>query len=218
MHSIYSAKLKPVRSRRTRASAATAVAGLAAVLTVATTAGGASADTIVHARYKVTGSTLLKGPGATVRLGPGTLATALDANTGKVKGTLTLPPATGSFKQLGLIPVTATTQFINDGPTTGTVNLNTGAVKTTSKVTLRIVSLSVAGIGVPVGNSCQTVTPAVIKVASLKGFNILKGGSLGGTYTIPQFANCLLATPLINATLPGPGNTIKLTLGKAKIG
>ncbi len=114
--------------------------------------------------------------------------------------------------------MTATTRFINDGPTTGTLNLNTGAVETTSKITLRIVSLSVAGLGVPVGHSCQTVTPVVIKVTSLKGFNILKGGNLGGTYTIPRFANCLLATPLINATVPGPGNTIKLTLGKAKIG
>ena len=130
----------------------------------------------------------------------------------------TLPDATGSFRQFGLIPVTATTHFINNGPTTGTLNLSTGAVTTTSHVTLQIVSLSVAGLPVPVGPSCESSTPAVIQVTSQAGFNILKGGNLAGNYTIPQFTNCGLATPLINLTLPGPGNTITLTLGKAKIG
>lgn len=41
---------------------------------------------------------------------------------------------------------------------------------------------------------------------------------LGRTYTIPRFAHCLLATPLINLTLPGPGHTITLTLGAATSG
>ena len=41
---------------------------------------------------------------------------------------------------------------------------------------------------------------------------------LAGAYAIRQFANCGLVTPLINLTLTGPGNTITLTLGKAKIG
>ena len=58
----------------------------------------------------------------------------------------------------------------------------------------------------------------MIKVASQPGFSILKGGNLAGAYTIPQFAHCGLVTPLINVTLTGPGNTITLTLGKAKIG
>jgi hypothetical protein len=58
----------------------------------------------------------------------------------------------------------------------------------------------------------------LIKLASLPGFNPLKGGKLAGTYTIPPFANCGLATALLNATVPGPGNTITLKLGAAKIG
>jgi hypothetical protein len=43
------------------------------------------------------------------------------------------------------------------------------------------------------------------------------GGSLSGTYTIPPFAHCELLTPVLNLTVPGPGNTITLTLGKAKV-
>jgi hypothetical protein len=38
------------------------------------------------------------------------------------------------------------------------------------------------------------------------------------SYTIPQFAGCGLATVLINLTIPGPGNTLTLTLGKPTFG
>jgi len=114
--------------------------------------------------------------------------------------------------------VTATTRFINDGPTTGKLNLSTGAVKTTSKITLRIVSLSVSGINVPAGDSCETSSAVVATLKSQPGFNVLKGGKVAGSYTIPQFQNCGLATALINLTIPGSGNTISLKLGKAKIG
>jgi hypothetical protein len=210
--------MRLTKSSRTRTAVAAATAGLAAAFTVAATTVPASANTTVRARYKVTGSTFLKAPNATLPLGPGRLAANVNLNTGAVKAALTLPDATLSFKQFGLVPVTATTHFINNGPTTGTLNLSTGAVATTSNITFQIVSLSIAGLPIPVGPSCESSTPAVIQVASQPGFNLLKGGNLAGTYTIPQFANCGLVTPLINLTLTGPGNTITLTLGKAKIG
>ena len=41
---------------------------------------------------------------------------------------LIMPDATLSFTEFGLVPVTATTHFINNGPTTGTLNLTTGAI------------------------------------------------------------------------------------------
>jgi hypothetical protein len=134
--------------------------------------GAASAATLVHVKYKVTGSTFIK----------------------------------------------ATTRFINDGPTTGKLNLNTGAVTTTSTITLQIVSLTVAGLPAPVGTSCQTASPVVVTVKSQKGFNVLKGGNLAGIYAIGRFQHCKLATLLLNATIPGPGNTITLTLGQAHLG
>jgi hypothetical protein len=201
-------------------------AGVPVVLGTALTAGAvvaalpaeASAATIVHASYKVTGSTHLAGPGFSMTLGPGKLSSALNAGNGKLTAKLSLPDSTGSFKQFGLIPVTSTTQFINDGPTTGKVNLKTGAVSTTSKITLRIVSLSVAGVSVPVGSSCETSAPVVVQVKSEAHFSILGGGKLGGSYTIGDFAHCGLATVLINSTIPAAGNTITLKLGKAKLG
>ena len=211
--------MRLIKSSRIRTTAAAATVGAAAAFTVAATAIPASAAaSTIHATYKVTGSTFLKAANATLPLGPGKLSASVNASTGAVRATLSLPDATLSYKQFGLIPVTATTHFINNGPTTGTINLSTGAVTSTSHITMQIVNLSIAGLPVPIGPACESSTPAVIRVVSQPGFNILKGGNLAGTYTIPQFAHCGLVTPLINVTLTGPGNKITLTLGKAKIG
>jgi hypothetical protein len=194
-----------------------ASAGLLTVAGVFASSGTASADTTITIRYPVTGTTHLAAPNADLPLGPGKLTATADLTTDAITAKLSLPDATGSFKELGLVPVTATAQLINDGPTTGTIDPNTGSVTTTSLITMRIVSLTVAGIPQLVGNSCETSAPVSVTVASQPGFNILKGGNLDGTYTIPQFANCGLDTLLINLTLPGPGNTITLTLGKGKV-
>lgn len=164
----------------------------------------------------MTGTTHLATPNANLSLGPGKLLSTADLNTGAITATLTMPPATGSFNELGVVPVTATAKLINDGPTTGTIDSNTGVVTTTSMITMQITHLVVAGITQPVGSSCETSTPVSVTVTSQPGFSILKGGNLAGTYTIPPFANCGLETLPINLTLPGPGNTITLTLGKGK--
>jgi hypothetical protein len=199
-----------------RRAVAGSAATLLAVSGVLASTGTASADTIVTLRYPVTGTTHLAAPNADLPLGPGKLTSSADLNTGAITATLKLPNATGSFNELGLVPVTATAQLINNGPTTGTVDPNTGAVTTTSSITMKIVSLTVAGLPQPVGNSCETSTPVSVTVSSQPGFSILKGGNLAGTYTIPPFANCGLETLLINLTLPGSGNTITLTLGKGR--
>ena len=204
------------------ATAAAAVAGIAAATPAlaspaAPTAKAALADTTVSVSYPVTGSTFIKAINSTIDLGPGTLATTADLTTSTLTGTLTLPPATGSFKELGLVPVTATTELIQDGTATGTVNFTTNAVTTTATDTLKLTSLKVAGLPIPVGPSCET-SPATITVSSEAGFNVLNGGTLSGTYTIPTFSHCGLATLLINLTLPGPGNTISLTLGAGTLG
>ena len=201
------------------ASAAAAVAGIAAATPALASpaARTAPSDSIVSVSYPVTGSTFIKAIGSTIDLGPGTLSTTADLTTSTLTGTLTLPPATGSFKELGLIPVTATTEMIQDGTATGTVNFTTNAVTTTATDTIKLTSLKVAGVPILVGPSCET-SPATIAVSSEAGFNVLNGGTLSGTYTIPPFAHCGLATLLINLTLPGPGNTISLTLGKGTLG
>jgi hypothetical protein len=213
------ARTRSIRPRLA-AAAVTVLAG-GAMLTVAAapaSATTAAAAAKVHAKYKVTGSTYIKAPNFTLNLGPGTLRSTVDIKTGKLTASLSMPNATGSFEQSGIIPVTATTQFINDGPTTGRLNTTNGTVRTKSKITLRIVKLTVLGLDVPVGNSCQTEKAVVIRLASQPGFTVLEGGSMAGSYTIGKFSGCgLVARTLINLTIPGGGNTISLKLGKAKI-
>jgi hypothetical protein len=201
-----------------RGVAAAALTGLVAALTIAASPAAASAsDTTLTVRYPINGTTFIKATNASLTLGPGTLKSTVDLNTGALTASLKLPPATGSFKELGLVPVTATVALLQNGPTTGTVDLNTGAVSTTSNITLQITSLNVAGLPVPVGSSCESASPASISLASQPGFTITKGGTVSGTYTIPPFANCGLITPVLNLTIAGPGNTISLTLGKAHV-
>jgi len=214
------------RSAAILAAGATAVlvAGLSAAPALAAplartgqAAAAAPADSTLSATYPVTGSTHIQKLNATVPLGPGSLAVTLDTTTSALTATLNLPPATVSATVLGL-PVTATTAFIQDGTATGTADLSTNSVQTTAKETLQITSLKVAGVPLPVGRSCETIVPAAISVASQPGFNVLFGGTLAGTYAIPLFAHCGLATPLLNLTIPGGGNTISLTLGGATLG
>ena len=198
-------------------TAAVAVTGIGLATPALASPAAPAADQTVSVTYPVTGSTFIKAVNSSIALGPGSLSTTADLTTSTLTGTLSLPPATGSFKELGLVPVTATTEMIQDGQATGTVNFTTNAVTTTTKESIKLTSLKVAGLPVPVGGNCET-SPATITVSSQPGFNVLSGGTLSGTYTIPSFAHCGLATLLINLTLPGPGNTITLTLGAGTLG
>jgi hypothetical protein len=177
---------------------------------------GAAHAAPIRLDYPLTGSSLIQGTGSSLELGPGVLEANADLRAGTLTANTKLPPGAGAFKMLGLIPVTVTTEFIETEPTTGTIDLKTGAIKSTTKLTLRLKDLKVAGIPTPVGDSCQTEVPAELVLTSEPGFNALKGGNLSGTYTIPKFEHCLLATPLINLVIPGEGNTVTLTLGQPK--
>jgi hypothetical protein len=213
---------KPVTPRLPRLTRARTLAFTALTLTaaagafIAVAATPASADTTITATYPVTGSTFIKSLDTTVALGPGTLASTLDLTTSAVSGTLSLPAATASFKEFGFIPVTATEELIQDGSATGTASLTDNTVSVTSTSTLKITSLSVAGLKIPVGSDCESA-PTTISLSSQSGFTLLGGGNLAGTYTIPRFSHCGLATFLINLTIPGSGNTITLTLGAATL-
>lgn len=183
---------------------------------IAVTAAPASADTTVTATYSVTGSTFIKSIHTTEALGPGSLVSTLDLTTNAVSGTLSLPSATVRFREFGFIPVTATEELIQNGSATGTASLTNNTVSVTSSSTLKITSLKVAGFPLPVGNRCESAA-FNIGLSSQSGFTLLGGGNLAGTYTIPRFSHCGLATFLINLTIPGSGNTISLTLGSATL-
>jgi hypothetical protein len=208
---------RPLTLLLATATTAATVAGIGLSAAPALASRSAPADQVFKLTFPVTGSTFIKKVNSSISLGPGTLASTADLTTSTLTATLTLPPATGSFKELGFITVTATTKLIQVGQATGTFNFNANTVTTTATDILQLTSLNVGGINIPVGSSCET-SPATITVASQPGFTFGTGGNLAGTYTIPNFRHCGLATLLINLTLPGPGNTISLTLGKPTLG
>jgi len=191
--------------------------GLMSAAGLFATAGPAAADSVLNVHYALTGTTFLKKLNTTVNLGSGTLASTVDLTTGTSSSTLTLPPATASVHVLGIVPVTATTEMIQNGPASGTVNLTTNTITSTASVTLKITKLTAFGLSLPVGNSCQT-TPFTISLSSGTGFTVGGGGPVNGSYTIPAFHHCELNTLLLNLTIPGSGNTISLTLGALQLG
>jgi hypothetical protein len=179
-------------------------------------ANAAGADANIYASYPVNGSTEIAATNSTMTLGPGTLAATLGVTSGAITANLTLPNATGTFTEFGIVPVTATTEFVQVGDITGQ-DVN-GGVTTTANEIIKLTDLKVAGLDVPVGDRCETETPAVLNLDSGTGFNVLTGGPISGTYTIPKFADCgLLVTPILNLLIPGAGNTIELTLGKPTV-
>lgn len=203
--------------KRTRLALMASGVALLAATGVMAASGAASADTVASVHYAVTGTTFIAKLNTTVNLGSGTLASTVDLTTGAAQSTLTLPPATVSVKEFGFIPVTATTEMIQNGTAAGTVNFSTNTITSTANVTLKITSLTVFGVSLPVGNACQT-TPFGISISSGPGFTVSGGGPVNGAYTIPAFRNCGLNTLLLNLTIPGSGNTLNLTLGQLQLG
>lgn len=209
--------ISSIRLRRTIAAVAAGSLAVAGLLVAVPSASAAPADDSLDASYPITGTTSIASTNSTMNLGPGTLDAVLNVDNNTFTADLNLPPATGSFTELGFVPVTATTEFVQDGATTGSVDGNTGGISSTSKIIIRLTDVKIAGIDVPVGNSCQT-SPATINLTSGDGFNVLLGGPVSGTYTIPKFSDCgLLNTPIINAIIPGSGNKISLTLGSPTV-
>jgi hypothetical protein len=210
--------MAPRKSRRSRirrmaamATAATATAALVAV------PGTANAAPFLNAVYPFTGSTHINSVNDDLALGPGTLSARLDLATGQATADIELPPAPGDFNAIGFIPTRVTTTFIEEGQSTATVDQATGATEARSRVTLQLTNLRVAGIPFFVGSNCKTETPVNLVLNSGPDWNVLTGGTFSGTYSIPDFENCLLNTGLINLLIPGDGNTITLNMGTPTI-
>jgi hypothetical protein len=209
-----------------------AVASLTAAALLATAASATAATarpdkkkpkppTYLTIIYDASGSTHLATPGSTVALGPTTLTATLNNETDGFTGSLPLPPTTASFNALGLLPISATVTFIPASGLTGqlTPGTNLTASATTSE-TIQLSNVTIAGF-LPgnVGSTCETTSPVVISTATPAGqaFNPFTGGTLTGTYTLGQFANCGLFTSLINQLVPGSGNTVTLTASNGQL-
>lgn len=183
-------------TRVTAVAAAVVVSGLGF-------AGTASAvGPPVYTKYVVEGTTHVAKPDADVKLGPGTAEMYTDIGPYTYYGTFTLPPAR-----------------VTNGAVSATVTLGPARVEGsafggftgTATWPVHISDVTVGGAPYDVGPACGTAQPVTTEITSAD-FTLSTGGHLTSTYPIGAFANCGPGTALVNAAVPGPGNTLALTL------
>jgi len=206
--------------RRLIALTFAAAAGFALV---AAAPGSAGADTTaaptLNVAYDVSGTSTIAKTGSDVALGPAVLTTAINTD-GTFTGHLPLPPTSTSFKALGLLPTTATVTFIEAAPLTGVLKSNPKpTISSVASIYIKLSDVTVAGLPALVGDHCQTADPVQLTAATPEGqfFNVTTGGTLAGTFTVGNFENCGLTTPLLNLLVPGPNNTVTLQASNGRI-
>jgi hypothetical protein len=193
------------RTLRRCARAGAIVLAACGILVVA--APVASADPKIPFNQDVYARTHLAKSGIDITVPPGFFSGTVDLATGEETGTLTLPPATITMNLLGVIPA-ADASFVMApaGPITGHVDLATFAVDTTASFNVRLAKLTPHGTDINlVGDDCTTTTPITVRMQGV--VNPATGGTFASTYTIPDFQDCQLLTPVISALVSGPGNT-----------
>lgn len=170
--------------------------------------------------YDVAGSTTIVKPDSTVVLGPAVSKTYIsDSGDGTFTADVALPQTSSTFAILGLVPVSAQVDFIPAGPLTGAIGEEPPVRLTaTARYYVKLSNVTAAGLPTFVGDTCVTKDPVTIPLATPPGeaFDLTTGGTLAGTYSIGEFADCGLTTALVNLLVPGPDNTIALQLSNGR--
>ena len=207
----------PITRRSIRAGLATA----ATLAAVALASGPASAATL-NITYDASGSTDVATTGSTIPLGPTTLDTSLESTTGAFTGTMELPAAHTEFDAIGFIPMSADVTFEEVGQLSGSLTAHPGGggsdVTATAEYNIRLSDIKIVGFPTFTGSQCRTKEPVTIAIAnpSDQPFAVFSGGHLAGSYSIGDFANCGLNTWLVNALVPGGGNTVEFDLSNPR--
>jgi hypothetical protein len=171
----------------------------------------AAADPIFPIDWTVDAQTHLNSLDLDVEVTGGSFVGQVDLGTGDISGDITLPQAETQLQLIGLPLANVAFAVTPVGPATGHVDLTTLTATLTSTFDIRVPY--VRPLGLPflnlVGKRCQTATPITL---TLSGPVDLTGGStFSGTFAVPQFKNCGLATTALNLVVPGDGNTFTAT-------
>ncbi len=194
-----------VRGGIAAGAAALCVAGYSAVPAQAWTA-----DAVANVDLTAT----IKKMNQTTTYPRGQFVGVLDSEKRTIVGTTTIPAGTTRLK-IGSLPLAdVTTKITQVGQSTTNITFDgwDWVLHTTQQVSVQIVSIKPVGLDINlVGNSCKTAP----FTQTLDGrFHVTGTGPgsaydywMNGTYTLPYFWNCGLSTPVINLSIPGPGNT-----------
>lgn len=185
----------------------TRVTAVAAATVVGATGFAGAAGPPVHSEYTVGGTTHIAKPDTDLELGPGRFDMDTLIGPYTFTGTITLPPAHVSRPLPGVGRVSGTVT-LGPGHAEGSAS---GGFSGSATWAVALSDLRVNGQSYDVGPNCGTAEPLTTELTSAD-FAAGTGGRLESTYEIGAFENCGSATPLINAVVPGPGNTMTLDL------
>lgn len=188
----------------------TAVAAATVVSGAGFAGPAAAAGPPVYSKYTVTGTTHIAKPDADLGFGSGRFDMSTLIGPYTFTGTITLPPVTITRSVPGAGRVSGTVTF-GPGHAEGSVS---GGFSGSASWPVRLSDVRVGGAPYDVGPACGTAEPVTTELGS-DDFAAGTGGRVESTYAIGAFANCGSATPLINAFVPGPGNTLTLDLAAA---
>ncbi|HET8929291.1 MAG TPA: hypothetical protein VFN21_01410 [Acidimicrobiales bacterium] len=203
----------PSRRRIRLPVLASAVALALAAATFAAAPSGAATTVPIH--WQVNASTHIRSLNMDVQIPTGTFDGEVDLATGDLTGHLNLPPASKTIRLFGLPLASTTFAMSENGPITGHVDLATMTVTVNSSFNFAITQASASFL--PwlnlVGNSCKGKSP--INVAMTGPVDLTGASTFSAEYALPKLKNCGLATPLLNAIIPGGGNTFTATFAPA---
>jgi len=197
--------------------------GILAVALMGLTAVGAPAAQATHTQnfiiplnnWQVGGSLGVKKLNQDIQLPPGSVFNGGITSQLGIEGHTTIPDFTTTIKLLGLLPNHIGLSITETAPTTGTIQPNpdgTATTKVTVSSNIRIKSLRVGVLPVPVGRNCHTSSPVILNLADTGVLDVFSGFAFEGIYTIPKLTGCGLVTPTLNLLMAGPNNPYALTL------
>lgn len=171
--------------------------------------------------YDAVGTSHIAKTNSTINLGPTTLTTNIDLDTGNFTGSMPLPGTTTSFSIIGLIPVTADVDFVEAAPLSGHINLSglDASITSTASYYIKLSNIKVVGFPTFAGPHCRTKNPVSIPANTPPGesFSLTGGGNLKGQFSIGEFERCGLNTWLINLLIPGSGNSADIQVSNGRI-
>ncbi|MEO3788296.1 DUF6801 domain-containing protein [Actinocorallia sp. B10E7] len=125
--------------------------------------------------------------------------------------------ARSTFLVFGFMPATAVIEMAQREKGLVDLAIATGKLTVTGEMEIRITEASVNGTPMRVGSRCRSRTPAKIEATGGEDYkNPLLGGSLNGTFAIPEFTGCGVGEDLsriFSGAVSGSGNLLKLVQG-----
>ncbi len=166
---------------------------------------------VVDYGYALTGSATLKTLAKGSLPLTGSIAAKLGAPSGCFSGDLLLNKTSGNLVALGFLPVTAQVQIVATEKVTG--QLAGGVLKANAKVRIKLPKVTMFGLQIGGGSSCQAKQVSSIALKSAQPvFLPLSGGPIVGTFTISDLSGCGALTGIISPLTAGKGNAIQLNL------